>query len=72
MGLAIVCWRCGEPGHGYTDCQRPAATTQKELGERIDDIVTRWDRGYGIPTALKKQFITAEIKALNPKKAKAK
>jgi hypothetical protein len=64
MAVGIQCWRCEEPGHGYTDCRRPPARTRKELDDRISRLLERWDAGYGeISTRLKTQFVTAEIKS---------
>lgn len=70
MTVGLICWRCEEPGHCYADCQRPPAKTRKELNDRINRLLERWDAGYGvISTSLKKQFVTAEIRAFEKARA---
>lgn len=64
------CWRCEKPGHGYADCQRPPATTAKELAQRIDRLKERWNAGYGLSTSLKQQLVTIETREYQKARAK--
>lgn len=70
MTLAVECWRCELPGHTAAECQRPAVATHQELDARIARHLERWDAGRGlISTAQKTDYIKAEMKAFNNRKA---
>lgn len=68
--IPVTCWRCESPGHGWRECDRPAAETRQELGERIDRILRRWDAGHGLSSYLKTEFVMAEKKAFEKERAK--
>lgn len=61
MDAPLACWRCEQPGHGYTDCQRPPPATRKELAARIDRHKERWISG-AITITEKRRFIEMETK----------
>lgn len=68
--VVLVCWRCTQPGHGYTECQRPGAKTTQEHEARIADILRRWDAGRGgfgltVKTAIVEMEKKAHEKARN-------
>jgi hypothetical protein len=68
--LTAVCWRCEQPGHVAADCQPPPAKTIKELDQRIDRLIERWDAGYGsVSTTQKQAWIAAEKKAFEKARA---
>lgn len=70
MTAPLACWRCEQPGHGYADCDRQPAATRRELTERIDRLVQRWDGGRGLSTRLKQQFIQIEKREFEKARAK--
>jgi hypothetical protein len=67
----LVCWRCEQPGHGWTDCRRPPAPNQQELDKRLNRLVIRWDAGYGeLSTSMKTKLADIEIRQFkNARKA---
>lgn len=71
MAIGIECWRCEKPGHVAAECQPEPATTIKELHQRINRLVERWNAGYGeITTAQKVKWIGMEKRAYEKGKAK--
>ena len=64
--LAVTCWRCEEPGHGYTECHRPPAASRAERDKRNARHVERWQAGI-ISIEMKRKFIAAENKPFTRK-----
>jgi hypothetical protein len=60
----VVCWRCEQPGHGWRECQRPAARTETELKARFARYMELRIAGR-ISTATKRAWVTSEWKAFN-------
>lgn len=69
MTAPLACWRCEQPGHGYADCQRPAARDDNELRERINRYIERVIEGH-ITAAQKRQYVAAEWAAIRKARAK--
>lgn len=61
----FTCFRCGQFGHVWTACRRPAAKTKQELAQRVAELVIRWDAGSvkGFSHGVKTAIVIAETKA---------
>jgi hypothetical protein len=71
MAVAIVCWRCEQPGHIAAECTPPPAKTETELKARFARYMELRIAGR-ISTATKRAWVTSEWKAFNDRKAKEK
>lgn len=72
MNAPLACWRCDDPGHPWTECDRAPAKDAQELNDRINDVVRRWDAGKGFRLSVKTRLIEIERNAFKPKPKKGK
>lgn len=67
----IICFRCGEFGHGYRECKPAPARTETELRERFARYIETVRAGH-VTLAVKRQWVKDDWKAYNDEKGKVK
>lgn len=69
--LALTCWRCETPGHGWRECKPPPPRTETELRERFARYMLQVIAGH-VTLSVKRQWVKEDWKAYYDAKEKAR